>query len=362
MKACIKLIGVTLIAASFIAGCSNAGQNNTNKLPASQTNTEGNAEEKIELTFYYPVQVGGPLTATIEGMAAEFTKQNPNITVKSVYTGNYSDTAVKTQAAVQGGTPPDIAVLLANELYTLLDMDAITPLDSFIDKDPDDTYVNDFFPAFMANAQTDGKTYSIPFQRSTVLLYYNKDAFREAGLDPNKPPTTWDELAEMSVKLTKQGQWGIEIPATAPTPATWLFQTFALQNGKNVMTSDGKQAIYDTPENVEALQFWLDLSTKYKSMPKGVIDWATTPSDFLQGKTAMMYHTSGNLTNVKANSTFDFGVSFLPKKKQYGSPTGGGTCIYSKEFLRKTKRQPGNSLSSLPKASAPLSGASIQVM
>jgi sn-glycerol 3-phosphate transport system substrate-binding protein len=59
-------------------------------------------------------------------------------------------------------------------------------------------------------------------------------------------------------------------------------------------------------------------------MPKGIIEWGTAPSDFLEQKTAMIYHTTGNLTNIKNNATFDFGVSMLPQKKRLGSPTGGG--------------------------------------
>ncbi|MCI3922334.1 ABC transporter substrate-binding protein [Paenibacillus sp. TRM 82003] len=287
------------------------------------------AEEKVELTFYYPIAVGGPLTTVIEQMASDFTKENPNITVKPVYTGSYQDTTLKAQAGVQSKTPPDVAVLLTTELFTLLDMDAVIPLDSFIEKE-DKSFIEDFYPAFMANAQTEGKTYSIPFQRSTIVLYYNKDLFDAAGLDPNQPPTTWDEMVEVSKKLATGGRWGIEIPASGFP--YWMFQTFALQNGKNLMSQDGKSVAFDTPENVEGLQYWVDLAKVHKVMPEGVTEWATVPSDFLEQKTAMMYHTTGNLTNVKKNATFDFGVTFLPQKKTYGSPTGGGNFYIFKDI------------------------------
>ncbi len=59
-------------------------------------------------------------------------------------------------------------------------------------------------------------------------------------------------------------------------------------------------------------------------MPEGTIEWASVPTDFIEGKTAMMYHTTGNLTNVKNNAKFDFGVAMLPAKETRGSPTGGG--------------------------------------
>ncbi|MNH92226.1 sn-glycerol-3-phosphate-binding periplasmic protein UgpB precursor [compost metagenome] len=290
-------------------------------------------DEKVELTFYYPIAVGGPLTATIEGMAQEFTKLNPNITVKPVYTGSYADTAVKTQAGVQSKNPPDVAVLQSTELFSLLDMNAIIPLDDLIAKDGGAKELEDFYPAFMSNSQTGGKTYSIPFQRSTIVLYYNKDKFKAAGLDPEKAPQTWDEMKDYSKKLTKDGTWGLEIPVTGY--AYWMLQTFALQNGKNLMTEDGKKVMFNTPENIEGLQYWTDLAKKDKVMPQGVTEWGTVPSDFLEGKTAMMYHTTGNLSNVKKNAKFNFGVSFLPKNKSFGSPTGGGNFYIFKDIDKK---------------------------
>ncbi|MFD1175752.1 ABC transporter substrate-binding protein [Paenibacillus puldeungensis] len=320
----LKMLCFTLCF-SVLFGCAKANNNPAETASASATDNGSNkkqSEEKIELTFYYPIAVGGPLSSVIEEMTKEFTKQNPNITVKPIYTGSYADTAVKTQAGVQSKNPPDIAVLQSTELYSLLDMDAIIPLDDYIAGEGGDAYLNDFYPAFMANSQTGGKTYSIPFQRSTIVLYYNKDMFKEAGLNPEQPPKTWDEMREYAKKLTKEGRWGLEIPVTGY--GYWMLQTFALQNGKNLMTEDGKKVMFNTPENVEGLKFWADLSQKDKVMPQGVTEWGTVPSDFLEGKTAMMYHTTGNLTNVKNNAKFDFGVTFLPQRKTYGSPTGGG--------------------------------------
>ncbi len=317
MRKIVKSLFAVVLGMSLITGCSSGNSSSTNNA-AQGANSSG----KTELSFYYPVAVGGPLTKIVDGMAEEFNKENPDITVKPVYTGSYQDTTTKVQAAVQGKTPPDVAVMLSTELHTMMDMDAILPLDDFIAKDGGSEYINDFFPGFLANSQVDGKTYSIPFQRSTIVLYYNKDAFKEVGLDPEKPPASWDELVSYAAKLKKDGRYGVEIPSSSFT--YWMFQALALQNGKNLMSEDGKKVFLDTPENVEALQFWVDLSKKHQVMPEGVNEWATVPSDFLEGKTAMMFHTTGNLTNVKKSAKFDFGVAFLPAKKSYGSPTGGG--------------------------------------
>ena len=82
---------------------------------------------------------------------------------------------------------------------------------------------------------------------------------------------------------------------------------------------------------VEALQYWVDLSRKHKVHPPGIVEWGTTPKDFFERKVAMMWTTTGNLTNVRANAKFPFGVAMLPAHKRRGSPTGGGNFYISKK-------------------------------
>lgn len=308
----------------------------------SKNAEKADSNKKIELTMYYPVNVGGPITKVVQKLADDFTKENPNIIIKPVYTGNYDDTMIKIQTAVNSKTPPDLAVALSTELYTFLDMNSIEPLDSFIAKDGGKNYINNFFTPFTGNSKAAGKIWSIPFQRSTVVLYYNKDMFKSAGLDPDNPPKTWDDLISDSQKLTVKDQsgqvkqWGIELPTTVSH--YWIYQALALQNGKNIMSSDGKKVYFDTKSSINALQNWADLSQKYNVMPKGILDWNTVPSDFIKGKTAMMYHTTGNLTNVKNNANFKFGVAFLPAQNKYGTPTGGGNLYMFKNISDEKKQ------------------------
>ncbi|MBU9711908.1 ABC transporter substrate-binding protein [Evansella tamaricis] len=349
MKKIVSLLSIIAFVSMFmLMACSSESATGTESNSDSTDQTDNNntdtdnqeadanePEEIIEIDWYYPIAVGGPLTQVIEKMADDFHADFPNIKVNPIYTGSYDETMTRTQTAVQGNNAPELAVLLSTELYTLLDMDAIIPLDELIEDNGGEEFINDFFPAFLENAQTGGSTYGIPFQRSTIVLYYNKEAFEEAGLDPEKGPENWDELVAYAEKLTQTDgngnveRWGVEIP-TSGFPY-WLFQGFALQNGKNLMSDDGKEVYFDTPENVEALQLWLDLAHEYNVMPQDVIDWATVPSDFIEEKTAMIYHTTGNLTNIRNNAGFEFGVSFMPGNKQYGSPTGGGNFYIFKD-------------------------------
>lgn len=284
-------------------------------------------DDVMELTMYFPVSVGGGPDALIDALCEEYHKENPNVKVTPVYAGSYADTRTKVQAAIKGGNTPDLAIMFSIDLYSLLSMDAIADIDSFCTTDADKEWLNGFYDGFMMNSRDGETTYGIPWQRSTIVLYYNKDAFEAAGLDPEQPPKTWDELKEDAKKLTimengQTTQYGIQIPSDGY--AYWMLQTFCVeQNGFNLMNETGTETYYDDERTAKGLEFWKSLADD-GSMPEGIVAWATTPSDFLEGKTAMMYHTTGNLTNVKNNASFNFGVAMLPANESYGSPTGGG--------------------------------------
>jgi sn-glycerol 3-phosphate transport system substrate-binding protein len=298
------------------------------------------AQAPVEVPFYYPVAVGGPITKIIDGYAADFEKENPGIKLRPIYSGSYQESIAKALTAVKSGEPPVTSILLSTDMFTLIDEDAIVPFDDLIKTREDRDWLKSFYPAFMENSQTGGKTWGIPFQRSTIVLYYNKDLFKEAGLDPNKPPATWHEMTEYAQKLTKRDasgrvtQWGVQIPSSGFP--YWLFQGLAIENGANLMNQAGTEVYYDKPAVIEALQYWVDLVNKYKVHPPGIVEWGTTPKDFFERKVAMIWTTTGNLTNVKNNAKFDFGVAMLPAKKQRGSPTGGGNFYI---FKKSTPQQ-----------------------
>jgi sn-glycerol 3-phosphate transport system substrate-binding protein len=305
----------------------------------------------ITLSFYYPVAVGGPIPKIIDGYVADFEKENPGITIKAIYAGTYQDTLVKALTAFKSGEPPDIAVLLSTDMFTLIDEDAIAPFDDLLKTDADKAWLKSFYPAFMENSQTgdktsdvktsdvktsDVKTWGIPFQRSTIVMFWNKDAFKAAGLDPDKAPDSWDELVADGKKLTQRdasgnvSQWAVEIPSTAFT--YWLFQGLTTANNVRLMNAAGTQTAFDKPGVIEALQFWTDLSKNDKIQPAGTIEWGTTPKDFFEKKTAIIWTSTGNLTNVRKNAPFPFGVAMLPAHQGRGSPTGGGNFYFFKKM------------------------------
>jgi sn-glycerol 3-phosphate transport system substrate-binding protein len=283
----------------------------------------------IELPMYYPVAVGGPIAKILDGYAAAFHQTNPDVIVRPVYTGTYQDTIAKTLTALRSGgaEAPKMAVALAVDIFTLFDQGVLVAAEDLAHGDSG--WIQEFYPAFLANSRLAGKTWSIPFQRSTPVLFWNKAAFKAAGLHPDKAPADWDEMRAFARRLTRlhnpksPTDWGLQIP-TSGFPY-WLFQGLAIENGQPRLASpDGGATYFDAPQTVAALDYLVDLSRKDKVMPPGIINWGTTPQDFFERRCAMMWTTTGNLTNVKANAKFDFGVAMLPARKRRGAPTGGG--------------------------------------
>ncbi|MDB5798080.1 MAG: transporter substrate-binding protein [Paucimonas sp.] len=312
----------------------------------------------VELSFYYPVAVGGPVTQTIDAMVSEFEKSNPDIKIKAVYAGTYQESLVKALTAFKGGTPPTLAVLLSTDLFTLIDEGAIVPIDGVANSAADKAWIGGFYKSFMQNSQTGGKTYGIPFQRSTIVMYWNKNAFKEAGLNPERAPANWTEMVEAAKKLTKKDasgnvtQWGVKIPSTGF--AYWMFQGLTTPNDTILMNAAGTETYFDKPGAVQALQYWVDLGSKHQVMPKGAIEWGTTPKDFLEQKAAMVWTTTGNLTNIRTNASFPFGVAMLPAAKHPGSPTGGGNFYL---FNKSTPEQQQAALKFIKWATEPARNA-----
>ena len=286
-----------------------------------------------ELNFYFPAATDSPISQTFKKYADDFTKANPDVKVNVVLAGSYADILKKVQTEIKaGGNSADVAIMAASDLYTLTDSDLIVPFDDLIAQvKGGDAYIKDFYPAFMLNSQANGKTWGIPFQRSTPVFYYNKDAFKEAGLNPDKAPTTFKEVAQAAQKLTKSdgSRYGIKIP-TDNFPY-WMLQSLAISNGENVVGDAANQVKFNIQAVQQGLTDFQSLVTTYKAMPKGVIKWDETASDFINGYAAMVYYTSDSLPNIIAKAPFNVGVGFLPAgTKGIGTTTGGGNLYIIK--------------------------------
>jgi len=283
----------------------------------------------VDLEFYFPVAVGGDAAGIIQRMVDAYLAETPGVNINAIYTGSYADTTTRAITAARGGNAPQLAILLSVDMFALIDEDIILPWDDFITDEEQETWIGGFYASFMRNSQTGGQTWGIPFQRSTPVMYYNKEAFAAAGLDPESPPATWDEMVEMGRQLTLRDasgtvtQWGVRIPSSGFP--SWLFTGLVASNGQDGLANDaGTEVFFDTPEVVGALEYLVSLAQEHGIMEPGILDWGATPRAFMDGNAAIAWTTTGNLTNIRTNAPFEFGVAMLPANVRRGAPTGGG--------------------------------------
>jgi sn-glycerol 3-phosphate transport system substrate-binding protein len=267
------------------------------------------AAQPVKITFWYALS--GAQGQVVEAMVKKFNAEQKNITVDVIFQGSYADIAQKLTAAITAKTVPDIAQM--GGAPTLAESGAIVPITEFL-TEPERA---DIYEGFLDYNKFAGKLVTMPFNNSVPMLYYNKDLFAAAGLDPNKPPATWDELVKAAQALTKPGQWGLN----THTDTHWYLSAMIMQNGGKILSDDGKKVVYNSPEGIEALQFWGDLVTKHKVMPAN--QHAQASADFLAGKVAMMMRSSASLAAVERDAKFKVGIAPLPCKKQCSEPIGG---------------------------------------
>jgi sn-glycerol 3-phosphate transport system substrate-binding protein len=168
-----------------------------------------------------------------------------------------------------------------------------------------------------------GKSYWVPFARSTPLFYYNKDMFKAAGL-PDKAPETWDELVQMAPKLMKEGGARYAFAHIAPYSA-WTFQAVIRQFGGRY-SDENFNILIDQPNGIQAGNFWR----------QSVVDgWAYAPqsntTDLQTGITATTLASTGSLAGITQTAKFNFGTAFLPRAKEFNVCTGGaGFAVMNK--------------------------------
>ncbi|KAA3658126.1 MAG: ABC transporter substrate-binding protein [Chloroflexi bacterium] len=336
------LLSMLLVLAMVLAACGGGAADTTEETTTEETTadvTEAEAEpvaeepveemaEPVTIEIFYPVAVDAPIAAILDGYVAEFEAANPNINVEPVFSGGYGDVKTAIQTTIEGGgQPPALGLMLAADLYDLVNSGYIAPLDDYVaNTEGGDAMIADFYPAFMANSNFDGQLWGVPFQRSAVLLYYNKDMFADAGLEA---PTSWQELADAAQALTIQdgdeaSQWGMQWPSGWPY---WTFQPLAISSGQNIVGDSDVEVFFDNPDVIDAVQFYIDLAEVYGAMPAGVQGvWGTAPTDFSSGQTAMILHSSGSLPGILEQADFEVGVMAFPNKGGggYSTVVGGG--------------------------------------
>jgi len=293
-----------------------------------------NAAQATDIQMFFPVPVQGKLSAEMQRLIERFNSEHPDIHATAVYTGSYDDTDLKTRAAIAAGKPPAAAIMSANFVRQYVIAGQADSFDGLIrgDGETPDAYMDKFWPALRVNATEGGHVYGVPFQNSTPLLYYSVDAFRDAGLDPDHPPATWEEWVADLRRLTrtedgKTTRWGFMMPESYDY-CGWILSALAMQNGGQYFNQDyGGEVYYDAPSTLGAVSLIDDMVHRWHVMPEGVFDPNGVTSAFFAGRSAMMILSTGALGFVRDGMKTPYRVAFLPARLRHAAPIGGGSLI-----------------------------------
>jgi len=256
-----------------------------------------------------------------------FSTTNPGAKV-NVVPVTFDDVDQKVTTAIAGGAPPDIFTHgpAATAVYSAKGQ--TIPLDAYLDKQGDRA---DFYKPMIDGGTWKGKLYQAPWYANANVLVLRKDFFKEVGLDPAKPPMTWEELEEDARKLVKsEGDKIRRIGYNQPVTGTGLQQQFfslAVQNGAELFDAGFTKAAFNSPEAIEALTFSQNLVLKDKvtSMTPVQADVPNAPL-LVTGQMAMSWEALGAFAyarRFKADLVDQLGVAPIFKRKKQATPLGG---------------------------------------
>lgn len=231
---------------------------------------------KAEIVFWHSL-VSSSIPA-LNKLIDKFERENKGIRIKAQYVPTGDAMIQKLITAIQSNTAPDISWLHSDFLEDLVGANAIYKIDDFIKNDStfDKSTLDKIYPSLIPLASWRGTLYSLPMEATNLALLYNKQMFRDAGLDPNRPPKTWDELYEYSKKLTfdkdgdgKFDQVGMFLPifpAAGPLSGwmVWQFYPYLWQAGGYIVDSEQKEVLYNAEEGIQALSLWKKIYDELK--------------------------------------------------------------------------------------------------
>lgn len=362
----LQMAGIIVLAILLISACAPAPA-----APASvpaQPAAPQPATGPVTLNYWH-VWAAAALPP-IDKQIADFEAKNPNIKVKATSISQ-TGMAEKYMSAIAGGDPPDIVMIHgARDFPAFAENGALVQLDDMLKQDSIDPKKVWFEPEYNTYVY-DGKTFALPYATGGgfFFLFWNKDQFKEAGLDPEKPPKNWSEYIEFSKKLTKKNDKGefIQIggdPAVGGAASNYNFREFAFLNNANIMSADRKKVLFDSPEALDALKFlvnyYKDTYGGFEKVQPIVSGTGSAPfrDAFLTGKLSMLVDGIWVVATAKTQApNLKVGMALVPFNDKnpkatyrniveggwgYAIPKGSKHVKEAYQFLKWTTMQEGN--------------------
>lgn len=333
MRAKLKLSLTVIMALMliFVAACGASGGNSGNNAPSKTNDVTGASQNKATptpvATSNDPVKVvwwhsmGGELGNAVTQLVKDFNESQSNIIVEEIYQGTYDESLNKMKASMDSKTGPSLIQVYEIGSRFMIDSKSTTPIQKFVDAEGFDMSQ---LEENITNYYTfDGQLHSMPFNTSNAILYYNKDMFKAAGLDPEKAPATFEEVKKYAEKLTVNGQAG----ASFAIYGWFMEQFFANQgsdylNNGNGRSSAATESLVNNEVGLQTLTWWKELVDSGNVLNLGR-STADTKKAFLAGQIAMTLDSTASLRGMvdAAEGQFEIGTGFLPKAE--GANEGG---------------------------------------
>lgn len=323
-----------------LTSCGGLGSTQTPTSTSSAPVPELGADQQVSIVFEsYNYGLAGAWTDTFDSLIAEFEQQHPNIDVTAQKPqGNSPNPATDTISSIQNqivvGAAPDVAQLGFSDLDFTIHQLGAKSLDDLVGKEEVqrnfDGITHPYAPTARSLADWDGRTYGIPFVFSTPVFYYNATLFEQAGLDPAKPPTTWDEVATAASAIVDEtGKGGVYLDCLTKSAKDWCFQSLVRSNGGRVISEDRRSLQFDDEGAVGAAEMAQSLVRQGYS-PR--LSQQQGYEAFARGDIGMMLETSaiqGTFTKG-AKDKWDLRATTMPA---FGStpvvPTNSGASLFT---------------------------------
>jgi multiple sugar transport system substrate-binding protein len=243
-------------------------------------------------------------------MAEEYMAQNPNVKI-NVRTVQFEDMVNDLARSIATGDAPDITYIDNPEVPLFASRGMLLDLTPYIEQS-DIVKVEDIFPGPLASVTYEGGIYGLPRGANTIALYYNADMFREAGLDPDDPPATWDELYEAAKALTdpESNVYGLAFSAVGTEEGTFQFLPWVQMTG-------GDYTDIDTEGAARALNLWKQFIDEGLASPDTLIrgQWDSTGT-FNAGNAAMSISGPWEIPRMSEEAQFEWRVALLPAPEE----------------------------------------------
>lgn len=272
--------------------------------------SEAESDEKQIVTFWH--SMGGAGQEAINAIVDAYNESQDKVQVNAEYQGTYDEALTKFHSVAGTDSAPTMIQVFEIGTMSMINSGQIEPIQNYVDAE---NYDMSYLEENIVNYYTiDEKFYSMPFNSSTPVMYYNKDAFEAAGLDPETPPATFEEIEEVSKKIMEANP---DMRGFALQAYGWLFEQLLANQGALLMNNDNGRT--DTPTEIgfteeqgKSIFQWVENMVNDGTFANYGTNGDNMVSGFLAGDVAMFLQSSASSRDVIDNAPFEVGVAFLP--------------------------------------------------